>query len=207
MSLEFRLAHAIDVDLAVPLIYSSGPIAFDYVFARQSKGDAQDFLRYAFQDGAGEFGYRNHVVGVLDGEVACVGSGFTGETGLSFTLSAVRQIFAHYGVFQAWNVIRKGLLMERLVQPPSKHMYYIGHLGVRPELRGQGIGTQLIEHLLSPHHINGRSLVGLDVAVSNPRAQALYERLGFYVTKEHNSKLKSHFGVVVNHRRMEKALE
>lgn len=207
MTLEFRPAQATDVEATVPLIYSSGPKAFEYVFGHHSKGDAQTFLRYAFQDGAGEFGCRNHIVGVMDGEIVCAGAGFTGETGLGFTLTAIRQIFTHYGVFHAWNVIRKGLLLERVIQPPRKEMYCVAHLGVRTDLQGQGIGTKLIEHLLLPQYLNGRTTICLDVAGTNPRAQALYERMGFRVTKVHESNLKSQFGEVGKHHRMEKVLE
>ncbi|HEV2681194.1 MAG TPA: GNAT family N-acetyltransferase, partial [Rhodanobacter sp.] len=71
--LTFRPALAADVAAAIPLIHSSGPAAFDYVFAVSGVGDAQAFLRRAFIDGAGEFGWRNHVVGVLDGAVVAVG--------------------------------------------------------------------------------------------------------------------------------------
>ena len=50
MSLQFRPARAEDVDAAIALIYSSGPAAFDYVFAGTPKGSAQDFLRKEFAD-------------------------------------------------------------------------------------------------------------------------------------------------------------
>ena len=203
--LQFRPARASDVEDAVPLIYSSGPIAFDYVFANK-KGNAEGFLRYAFQDGAGEFGYRNHVVGTIDGKVACIGAGFTGESGLSFMLSAIRQIINFYGLFQSPSVIIKGLRMEQVIKPPAAKLYYIAHLGVAPELQGQGIGTQLLNHLLSPEYTAGCSMAALDVAVTNPRAETLYERLGFTVTGLSESRLSSEWGTVANLRRMEKQL-
>ena len=204
-TLQFRPAQASDFEAAVPLIYSSGPIAFDYVFAGK-KGNAEVFLHYAFQDGAGEFGYRNHVVGTIDGKVVCAGAGFTGATGLSFPLSAVRQIFSFYGLFSAPGVIRRGLAIEEVIKPPSGKLYYIAHLGVAPELRGQGIGTQLVNHLLLPEFTDGSSTAALDVAVTNPRAEALYERMGFTVTKLCESKLANQYGTVADLRRMEKQL-
>ena len=74
MSLHFRPARAEDVDAAIPLIYSSGPAAFDYVFAGTPKGSAQDFLRKAFVSGAGQFGYRQHWLGEQDGQVVAAGT-------------------------------------------------------------------------------------------------------------------------------------
>ncbi|PWK83874.1 GNAT family N-acetyltransferase [Fulvimonas soli] len=203
---HFRPAAAGDAAAAVPLIYSSGPAAFDYVFAVPGRASAQDFLQRAFVDGAGEFGWRNHCVGVLDGAVVAVGAGYGGEGGFAFTLAAARQILAHYGPRHAPGVIARGLGVERVIPPPARGMHYLAHLGVAPELRGQGIGRALVEHLLARGRALGRRRMVLDVAASNPRAQALYERLGFTVTEERRSRLANGHGAVPDHRRMERVV-
>jgi hypothetical protein len=74
MSSWFRAATSDDMADTVPLIYSSGPAAFDFVFSVPGRASALDFLRHAFLDGAGEFGFRNHVVGVQDGAVIAAGA-------------------------------------------------------------------------------------------------------------------------------------
>lgn len=203
LPLAFRPAMPADAEAAVPLIYGSGPAAFDYVFAISGRSDAQAFLRHAFLDGAGEFGWRNHRVGVLDGTVVAVGAAYGGESALGFTLAAARQILGHFGVRHAPAVIGRGLRVERVIPPPGRGMHYLAHLGVAPALRGLGIGRALIDHLAGLEAAQGRRLV-LDVAVTNPRAQALYERLGFVVTGERCSKLANAQGVVPDHRRMER---
>ncbi|OOG44351.1 GNAT family N-acetyltransferase [Rhodanobacter sp. C06] len=200
----FRAATAQDAAAAVPLIHSSGPAAFDYVFALPGRGGAQAFLQRAFVDGAGEFGWRNHVVGELEGVVVAVGAGFGGETALKFTLATARQILAHYGLRHAAGVIARGLRVERVIPPPARGMHYLAHLGVSPVLRGQGIGQALIEELIQRGMQAGRRRMVLDVAASNPRAQALYERLGFAVTGERRSALANAQGAVPDHRRMER---
>ena len=48
VALTFRAASRADVADAVPLIYSSGPAAFDYVFNNGGTRDAQAFLRFAY---------------------------------------------------------------------------------------------------------------------------------------------------------------
>lgn len=205
--LDFRPAQASDADAAVPLMYSSGPAAFDYVFAVAGRTTAQAFLRRAFMDGAGEFGWRNHQVGVLDGEVVAVGAGYGGESGLVFMLAAVRQILAHYGLRHAPGVIARGLRVERVIPPPARRVHYLAHLGVAPVLRGQGIGQRLIEQLIAQGQVQGKRRLVLDVAVSNPRAQALYERLGFSVVAERRARLARGQATVPDHRRMERALD
>jgi len=202
-ALTFRPAVAADAEAAVPLIYSSGPAAFDYVFAVPQVGDAQAFLRRAFADGAGEFGWRNHVVGELDGAVVAAGAGFGGDAKWAFTLAAARQILGHYGWRRAGGVIGRGLRVESVIPPPSGAAYYLGHLGVAPSLRGKGVGSALVAHLLArrPPALDGPVI--LDVAQTNPGAQRLYQRLGFAVVGERRSTLANAQGEVPGHRRMQ----
>lgn len=201
--LTFRPAEAVDVAAAVPLIHSSGPDAFEYVFARPGVGDAQAFLRRAFVDGAGEFGWRNHVVGELNGAVVAVGAGFGGATRWPFTLAAARQILGHYGWRHAAGVVVRGLRVETLIPPPSGSVYYLGHLGVSPAWRGRGLGSALVGHLLAQRPAGVDGPVVLDVAATNPAAQRLYQRLGFTVTNERRSTLGNACGRVPDQRRMQ----
>jgi ribosomal protein S18 acetylase RimI-like enzyme len=103
-------------------------------------------------------------------------------------------------------VIARGLRIERVISPPARQWHYLAHLGVAPALRGQGIGQQLIEHLILQGRALGKQRLVLDVAVSNPRAQALYERLGFRVTAQRRSQLAKGQAAVPDHRRMERVL-
>ncbi|MFJ9580213.1 GNAT family N-acetyltransferase [Streptomyces sp. NPDC101191] len=52
-------------------------------------------------------------------------------------------------------------------------------LDVREELRGRGVGTALILAAEELARERGRTLLGLGVAHDNPRAAALYARLGY----------------------------
>lgn len=205
MTFEIRSARADDAEATVPLIYSSGPAAFDYVFARAG-ADARAFLARAFVDGAGEFGWRHHVVGEWNGRVVAAGSGFGRDTAAGFTLAAARQIMRHYG-WRAGGPILRGLRTERLIRPPVRSEHYLGHLGVAPEWRGHGFGAALVEWLVEEGRQHACRCAVLDVAADNPRAQALYQRLGFRVTREYRSHLRNRHGAVPGQRRMERSLE
>ncbi len=202
MNIEIRPSRPEDADSAVPHIYSSGPYSFDYVFATQTT-TAVDFLRYGFSKRAGEFGYRDHVSVIKDGQIIGCGAVFAPQDSLSYTLNAVRQILGHYGPFFGIGVIRRGLAIERLVQPAKKDLWIIAHLGIDPEFQGQGIGYRLIEHLLASIRRRGGRRVGLDVALINPRAEELYNRIGFEITAERKSTLSNQYGVVPDFHRME----
>lgn len=201
-AITFRPAQASDVDAAVPLIHQSGPAAFDFVFKVPAKGDAQAFLRHAFADGGGEFGWRNHHVGELDGRIVAVGAVYDGHSHWPFTMSAARQILRFYGWRFAAGVIARGLRVEKVIPPPQADMIYLAHLGVSPDLQGLGIGQALMGYLAACHASAVTWPLVLDVSSANGRAQALYERLGFSVVEERPSNLANAQGAVPAHRRM-----
>lgn len=173
----FRRAVAADADVAVPLLYRSGPAAFDHVFATTGS-TAQQFLRRAFVDGRGLFGCHQHWVGERDGQVVVAGTAFSGRANLSNNVAVVRQMLVHYRA-RSLPVMWRGLQLERLIAPPPADVWYLAHLGVAPGLTGQGIGSAFIAHLLERGRRAGFARAGLDVAASNPQARRLYERMGF----------------------------
>jgi ribosomal protein S18 acetylase RimI-like enzyme len=201
----FRDATPKDAADAVPLIYSSGPSAFDYVFSVGGSRDARAFLRFAYLDGGGEFGWQIHRVGEIGGRVVVTGAAFDGRAVLRFTIAGALQILRFYGPIRAWGVMVRGLRTESVIQPPRAHEYYLCHIGVREEMRGQGIGARFMRHLLESLDPNRHHCATLDVAVTNPRAQLLYERLGFVVEAMRASKLLSRHGRVADHYRMKRA--
>ncbi|WP_158617209.1 GNAT family N-acetyltransferase [Falsigemmobacter faecalis] len=62
--------------------------------------------------------------------------------------------------------------------------FLIDGLSVSPAFRSQGIGRALLEELASLARAEGYRAMRLDVAESNPRARALYERCGFRVVQK-----------------------
>jgi ribosomal-protein-alanine N-acetyltransferase len=59
---------------------------------------------------------------------------------------------------------------------------HINNIAVRPQFRGQGLGTSLMQHVLKEAARLGARRVTLEVRASNVGARRLYERLGFTVT-------------------------
>jgi [ribosomal protein S18]-alanine N-acetyltransferase len=56
---------------------------------------------------------------------------------------------------------------------------HINNLAVRPELRGRGLGTRLLEGVIAGAARMGATQATLEVRRSNTAALALYERAGF----------------------------
>lgn len=204
MNLVIRQARADDVEAAVPLIHSSGPETFNYVFDVPGRGTALDFLSSAFVEAVGPFSFSLHTAVELDGRIVGVGAGYDGHQTVPHTPIAIRQILGFYGIWRSLGVIRRGLAVERIVRPPHGDLFYIGHLGIVRQHRGRGIGSILVDHLLAEATERGRQTAALDVSVENPNAQRLYERMGFEITEEIFCRLSNDRGRVPCFRRMER---
>ncbi|MEH6549109.1 MAG: GNAT family N-acetyltransferase [Pseudomonadales bacterium] len=198
-----RQALVGDVDAMVPLIYSSGPATFNYVFSHRYESQAQDFLRAAFTDGKGQFGANTHIAMESEGRVVAAGTLYSGAQHIEYLRHGVRQMWQFFGPRKFFSSIYYGLRVESVVKPPPGNVAYLAHLGVAPELRGQGLGRQLIHHLCDMARQQGFTKAGLDVAADNPRARVLYLELGFTSVANHRGGLSNRFGTVVDHEYME----
>jgi GNAT superfamily N-acetyltransferase len=68
-------------------------------------------------------------------------------------------------------------------------------IAVRDDMRGRGVGGQLLEHLISYAREQGYHHIRLDVIDTNTGARRLYERKGFVATKtEHFAFLRPILG-------------
>ncbi len=67
-------------------------------------------------------------------------------------------------------------------KPTPKNELLMDGIAVRDGFRGQGIGTLLFDELFVWAKENGYNSIHLDVIDENPKAKALYERLGFKET-------------------------
>ncbi len=65
---------------------------------------------------------------------------------------------------------------------PRSDEIYVDGIAVAPALRGNGIGTRLLDEVVAAARVHDKRFVRLEVVDTNPRARALYERYGFKVT-------------------------
>ena len=205
-TISFRKATQNDVDLAVPLIYSSGSAVCEYMLHDAQKGPAQNFLKYAFVKAGGESGYDNHICIAINNEVVGVGAIWSGKKSAVFMWSEIKKVMSYYGFIRGIKVLIRGLRVEMLIRPPKKNEWALAHLGIHPKGQGIGLGTKLINHLIEQVSIASNEKVILDVSFINPKAQKLYERLGFKVSRKNSSKLhRKKLNVKVpGHNRMER---
>jgi len=206
MKIEIRDAVPNDASIVCPLIYSAGVQVFDYMFAHGGM-TAMDYIEYAFKEGDGFLGHKTHVVAAVDGITVGIGAFYSGFEYKGFEKASGNQIMAFYSKDVWSEVFQRCSDILSITPPIDDHTEYISDLGVEPEMRGKGVGTALLDHQKEVAISKNRRIFALDVAVTNPRAQKLYERMGFRVMQENKFVGTRQSPKVPDSRRMEMRLD
>lgn len=94
----------------------------------------------------------------------------------SFLNPTLKGMIRTYGILGGLFRLAGLALLQHKV---SKDEFYLDGVAVSDTMRGQGVGTKLLEILEESAKTNGISKITLDVIDTNPRAKALYERHGY----------------------------
>ena len=200
MNINIRKAQPDDVRFVIPMIYSSGPHEFDYVLNAGNK-TAHDYLSFAFPTKLGAQCHRVFTVATIHDQVVGVAAFYSGLDYSRLNLEGAWNVLRFYGLRNTIKIGQRSEQLETIIPRPEADAGFINQVGVREEFRSSGVGTALIQHLTEhARKIELRKCV-LDVAMTNPRAQALYERLMFKVVQENPWK-HLHVADVPGQRRM-----
>ena len=122
----------------------------------------------------------DHCLTAFDHNGNLVGlAGFKSEQG-SFAGGSEADLRAVYGpVGGRW----RAQLLRLLGNDADNSRFLLDGLCVSDTVRGQGVGTLLLEAIVAEGRARGYSAVRLDVVDTNARAKALYERRGFVVDR------------------------
>ena len=119
-----------------------------------------------------QYSYRNVIVAEVDGKPAGAVCGYDGDD-----IIKLRQ--------RTLELIKKYTGNDAYIEEESSGgEFYIDSLAVLPEYRGKGLGRELLVAMRNHAFENGHQIVGLIVDENNPKAEALYNKLGF---KRYNS--------------------
>ncbi len=114
-----------------------------------------------------QYSYRNALVAEVDGVAAGALVGYDGAR-----LKELRE--------PIFPLLEKYLGEALQIEDESEAgEFYLDSLGVLPEFRGLGVGSQLLTAMRDRAFSEGHQRVGLIVDVDNPRAERLYSSLGF----------------------------
>lgn len=94
-----------------------------------------------------------------------------------------------------WGSLWRGTLLSVLERDLESGVLLMDGIFVSEEARGHGVGTQLLHAILDEARSRNLAQVRLDVIDNNPRARALYERVGFTAGQtDHFGALRLLFG-------------
>ena len=181
--MEIRTAKPDDKGNVDELMYSSGIELYDFIFNTSDKGTIE-FIRYEFNSGQGFCGYNNVTVAIKDDNVIATGCFYDGKIFNQLSLGTLKNIFGFYGFIKAWPVLARTRHIGRVMRTPRKNEIYLSNFGVSTEHQGTGIGSKLMENRRLKAKEDGYKTLSLDVADNNPRAESLYRRLGFTLSRE-----------------------
>jgi ribosomal protein S18 acetylase RimI-like enzyme len=159
------------------LIHAAGPEIYDYIF-RDGAQKALDFIAAEFRTGAGLCGHRAVSAAVEDGVVVGVACVFDAAEHNRLLRGTLQNIVTVYGMRRSWSVLARAQHVAPVITRPGPGELCLCNLAVAPGKRGRGIGTALLEHGIAVARARGHRRFVLDVAETNPRAAALYARLG-----------------------------
>lgn len=137
----------------------------------------QEFMRRSYDAGHAIVARRGDVLLGMAGLSANDGEYGGGLMGRSWDPRPYRDLLGWVGA--TWAVWSIRLSDHR----PKADELYVDGIAVAPEARGRGIGTRLLDEALTVAREQRKRFMRLDVVDTNPRAQALYARLGYRVTK------------------------
>ena len=109
-------------------------------------------------------------------------AGFRTSTG-AVPIGRFPDLVAIYG----WRgALWRATTLRLLRQDTDPRRFRVDGLAVSAGLRGQGVGSQLLDALATEAALRGYDSIRLDVAIENSRARALYERHGYVAYGETN---------------------
>lgn len=190
-ALRCRAARADDAEACAPLIFASGVREFGF-FLGEPTDVCIRFLAFAFASKLGRFSYRRHRVAVTEDDrpVAVLALHDGRNTWLDDPHVAL-MLLRFFGPCRTVRMLLRGLVLEGELPAPKKSQTLIAHCATDERLRGTGVFSALFADAMSTNagaNVPGdaahderdrRQQLVLDVLVTNKRAYALYQRLGF----------------------------
>lgn len=169
-----KTGDSVDMRRGVPLGSESRAAALYWEAFADKLGPALRPRRRGLAFLAAHMDHDRAVCALRDGVM--VGLAGVQYAGRSFTRADWRDVVHAYGPLRG---PYRYALLAMFKDAPRDGQLKLDGIAVAAEARGRGIGGLLIDEVSQLAAETGHAEVTLDVVDSNPRARALYERLGF----------------------------
>jgi len=165
------------------------------VFARYLDQAAEGFFRFmhgrrsvdiiatAFTQSGHDLSYQNVTFAERDNVIVGMVSGYTAE---QHRRSSDRPLKQAAGRFNLRMMVVSTLFapLFRIIDTIDDSDFYIQSMAVDKELRGEGVGSTLMDFVEDHARADGSTRLSLDVSAGNESARKLYERRGMTVESQ-----------------------
>src|SRR5918996_572934 len=177
MGAVLRRASPHDAPAAARLILEAAP---SLGMILHDGGVAERTAAAAFRTERSVFGYRFALL--ADGDAGPVGLvvAYPGRLHASLKLGTGVALARAAGTRHVGDLVRRGRILDRLLPSVGNDCLYVSVLAIDSGHRRQGIGTALMDRVVSGAERLGLA-VALDVGVEDEPARRLYEGMGFRI--------------------------
>lgn len=165
------------------------------LFSRYLDEAAEGFIRFwlgrrapqivakAYIQPNNDYSYQNVVFAVHDQVIVGMASGFTGEQHRRFSDRPLKRAAGFPALrMRAVRVLSAPIM--RIISTVADSDFYLLALAVDSEMRGEGVGSTLMDSIEEQARAVGSARLTLDVSAKNKGARRLYERRGMTVESE-----------------------
>jgi len=165
------------------------------VFARYLDEAAEGFFRFmlggraaqivaeAYTQSDNDYSFQNVIIAEHDQLIVGVASGFTAEQRRRFSDQPLKQAAGFPALrMRAVRILCAPLL--RILTTIADGDFYLLAIAIDKEIRGEGVGSALMDSIEERARASGSTRLSLDVSAKNEGARRLYERRGMSVESE-----------------------
>lgn len=157
--------------IAVLLLLAMEDIVYEFI-GEKSYSKAIEFLKAMVTQRQNQYSYENCWVAETKEGIIAVACLYDGSR-----LQELRKPVAHY--------IKEHFAQEFNPEDETQAgEVYIDCVGVHPNQQGKGIGSKIFAFLIDQYVIKQKQILGLLVDYDNPKAEKLYQKLGFEIIGE-----------------------
>jgi ribosomal protein S18 acetylase RimI-like enzyme len=161
----------------------------NYLF-QDLKRTTDEYLEGMYREKGHRFSWSVAFVGEAGAGPAGYLLSYPGRELDALQLAFLRRFWSVFGWGETWQLLSRAWPLLNAPEA-TRDEYYISNIGVLPEHRGRGYGTQLMEFAEVQSRQAGLTKCSLAVDLTNVDAIRLYQRLGYRVvyTRQFKGKL------------------
>ncbi|RMA82329.1 GNAT family N-acetyltransferase [Umboniibacter marinipuniceus] len=176
---DIRRLDATEYESAVPLLFSSGPEAFTWLYGNGDKLRAMSFLANSFTRDDTALSHNNIWGVISEGSVIATFILASKASAEALAGPGITQVFRYYGFSAALACSWRGIRLERSLPAPKPDCLHLSGIAVDAQFRGRGLLREIVNFADQKAYEMACSNLSLDVAKSNALAMAMYLHLGF----------------------------